>query len=246
MKRNLPSKTVPWNEAELPVDFLLLTVNDCEFLSCLSFLNDGYRKSYCEKLSHVYFGDIGEDEKLKIAVMKCSKGSITPGGSVVVVKNAVEVLKPKAVFNVGFCGSMNRKKAKLGDVVVSAKLITYAPTKVIGDDIQERGHSVPLKKHLASLIRNAGDGWEAPLTNPGELDVNVHTDGVFLSGPEVVANSQRRNELSGRFSEAIAVEMEGEGESLTFLNCLFILLSFILLSDLRPYSEQCLIYSPIS
>ena len=211
--KDLPSNSnsVPWKTVQLPIDILLLTANDCTLLSCLSVLNAPCRKSYCEKLSHVYFCDIGGEEKLRIALVKCSKGAATPGGAIVVVKNAVEVLRPKAVFNVGFCGSMNKKKAKLGDVVVSAKLITYAPTEVTRDGIQERGVSVPLKKHLANLIRSAGDGWEAPLNNPEELDVKVHTDGVFLSGPEV-ANSQRHNELSKRFSEAIAIEMEGEGK----------------------------------
>ena len=98
--------------------------------------------------------------------------------------------------------------------MVSAKLITYASTKVMGDGIQERGVHVPLGKHLANLIRSAGDGWEAPLNNPEELDVKVHTDGVFLSGPEVVANSERLNELFTRFPDAIAIEMEGEGKAL--------------------------------
>ena len=212
--KDLPpnSASVPWNTVQLPIDILLLTANDCAFLSCLSVLNAPYRKSYCDKLSYVFFCDIGGEKKLRIALVKCSKGATAPGGAVVVVKNAVEVLRPKAVFNVGFCGSMNKKKAKLGDVVVSAKLITYAPTEVTRDGIQERGVSVPLKKHLANLIRSAGDGWEAPLNNPDELDVKVHTDGVFLSGPEMVANSQRHKELSKRFSEAIAIEMEGEGK----------------------------------
>ena len=212
--KKLPKASKPWGDMQLPVDILLITtIKDCEFLSCLSFLNaQGFCKSYHTKLGHVYFGFLGEDEaKLKIAVIKCNKGSTVPGGSVVVVKNAVEVLRPKAVFSVGFCGSLSRDKAKLGDVVISAKLITYAPSKVTGDDIQERGVRVPLKKRLLNLISSAGDGWKPPLQDPKELDVRVHRDGVLLSGPEVVANSARREELIQRFPEAIAIEMEGEG-----------------------------------
>ena len=206
-------KSIVWNNVPLPVDIMLLTVKDCEFLSCLSLFNPGFYRSYHKNLGYVYFGDIGEHEmKLKIAVMKCNMGSTVPGGSSVVVKNAVAVLRPKAVFNVGFCGSLKREKAKLGDVIVSAKLITYSPIRITGDGIQERGLRVPLEKHLADLMRSAGDGWEAPLRDPSELDVTVHRDGVFLSGPEVVANSERRNELVTRFPQAIAVEMEGEGK----------------------------------
>lgn len=211
--KNLSTKPVRWNQVQLPVDVLLMTVKDCEFLSCVSFLNPGFYKSYHEKLGYVYFGKICEDDmtELNVALVKCSKGSIAPGGSTIVVKNAVEVLRPRAVFSVGFCGSLNKAKAKLGDIVVSAKLITYAPCKVSANGIQERGVSVPLKRHLANLTRSAGDGWEAPLKQPGKLEIKVHRDGVFLSGPEVVANSKRRDELCGRFPEAIAIEMEGEG-----------------------------------
>ena len=206
-------KSIAWNNVPLPVDIVLLTVKDCEFLSCLSFLNRDFYRSYHNDLGYVYFGDIGEDEiKMKIAVMKCNMGSTVPGGSVVLVKNAVEVLRPKAVVNVGFCGSLNREKAKLGDVVVSAKLITYAPTNVTGNGIQEGGLSPPLQKHLVDLMRSAGDGWEAPLRDPSALTVTVHREGVLLSGPKMVANSERRKELTHCFPQAIAVEMEGEGK----------------------------------
>ena len=213
--KNLPKSSVPWDNIQLPIDILLLTVKECEFLSCLSYLNPGFQKSYHQTLGFVYFGDIGENEeiKLKIAVMKCNEGSTVPGGSVVVVKNAVVALRPKAVFSVGYCGSLNGGIAKLGDVVISAKLITYASAKVTENGrIQERGHSVPLKRNLANLIKNAGEGWEAPLQNPRELDVTVHRDGVFLSGPEKMQCRERCAQLIQRFPEGVAIEMEGEGK----------------------------------
>ena len=212
--KGIKNKSVPWKNIELPIDFLLLTVNECEFLSCLSFLNPEFFKSYHKSLGFVFFGDIGEDEesKLKIALMKCSAGSTGPGGSTIAVQNAVAVLRPKAVINVGYCASLNREKAKLGDVVVSAKLTTYAPIKVgENGDIEELGHSVPPKKHLADLIKCVDDGWEAPLQNPDELRVKVDRDGVFLSGPEEVKSQERCAQLRKRFQNAVAIEMEGEG-----------------------------------
>ena len=209
--KKLPKKSKPWEELTLPVDFLFLTVKDCEFLSCLSYLSDFF-KSYYQPLGYVYFGDI---EEQKIALIKCHEGSSGPGASIVVVKNAVGVLKPKAVFCVGLCGGLNYAKVKLGDVVVSAKLVTYAPTKVGEDGIQERGLTVPLKKDLANFIKHAGESWEPPLTDPEALDVTVHRYGVFLSGPEEIDNKKRRDELIKRFPQAIAVEMEGEGKSLS-------------------------------
>ena len=213
--KGLKNKSVLWENIELPTDILLLTVNECEFLSCLSFLNSEFSKSYHKSLGFVFFGDIGEDDatKLKIALMKCSAGSTGPGGSTVVVQNAVAVLRPKAVISVGYCASLIREKAKLGDVVVSAKLTTYAPIKVgENGDIEELGHSVPPKKHLADLIKSVDDGWEAPLKKPGELVPTVFRDGVFLSGPEEVKSQQRCAQLKKRFPNAVAIEMEGEGK----------------------------------
>ena len=214
---NLPDVSEPWDDGRLPIDFLLLTVKDCEFLSCIAFLNAGFYKSYHEDLGFVYFGEMGKGKatNAKIALMKCHMGSSGPGGSTISVKDAVTVLKPKAVFCVGFCGGLNRKKVKLGDVAVSAKLITYALSKSTEDGIEERGFRVPLKRRLSKLILSAGEGWQAPLRKRGELKVAIQRDGVFLSGPEVVNNNERRLELMRRFPEAIAIEMEGEGKNLS-------------------------------
>jgi len=140
-----------------------------------------------------------------------SRSTVTKGSAVVVSK-AVQILGPKAVFCVGFCGGLNNRKVKLGDVVISEKLITYAPSTVTDNGVVERGVRVPSKTYLADLIKTAGHGWEAPLKDPRNLEVKVHRDGVFLSGPEVVDSKERRDQLIKRFPDAIAIEMEGEGK----------------------------------
>ena len=74
--KNLLKRSVDWQLVQLPIYFLLLTVTDCAFLACLSYLNPGFFKSYHKTLSLVYFGDIGGDEmRQKIAVIKCDEGS---------------------------------------------------------------------------------------------------------------------------------------------------------------------------
>ena len=184
------------NDVELPVDFMLLTVEDCEFSAFFPFLENPF-KSYRKDIGFVWFGFVGSTvdnaKKLKIALMKCSKGSAVPGGSLTVVKNAVRVLRPKAVFCVGACSGLDREKVKLGDVVVSSKLITLS-------------HTTPASRDVGTLIRHAADGWSAPLENPDALEVRVHCDGEVLSGPEVI-----REDIIQQYPKAIAVEMEGEG-----------------------------------
>ena len=201
-----------WKDVELPIDILLLTAKQCEFLSCVKYLS-GLFKSYKSGLGHVYFGKIGnDDDNLKIAVLQCEKGSSGPQGSGMVVSTGIRELKPKAVICVGYCAGLQGKKVKLGDVIISAKLATYAPIKVTEGGIVGDGYRVPASPRLSEIIKSADFGWKAPLENPKELDVKVHKDALLLSGPEVVSNDGRRAELLGRFPVAMGVEMEGEGK----------------------------------
>ncbi|XP_068699968.1 nucleotide-binding oligomerization domain-containing protein 2-like isoform X2 [Montipora foliosa] len=196
---DLPGATKPWENADLPIDILLLTVEDCEFLSCFSFLDRPF-KIYKKEVGPIYFGytgNNGDQEKLKVALMKCSKGAAVPGGSLTAVKNAVRVLSPKAVFSVGTCSGLSSDKVKLGDVVVSAMLTTAA------------GFKSPISRHMSDLVRDAPCGWVAPLENRDELEVEVHCDGDILSQTQAARCGCA--DLHLQYPEAIAVETEGEG-----------------------------------
>ena len=210
--RDLPRDSVTW-QVDLRIDILLLTAKECEFLSCLRYLNPGYYKSYEVDLGYVYFGEMGNgDAKLKVAVMQCNMGSVEADGSTIVVHKAVRALHPKAVICVGYCAGLKKEKVKFGDVIISSKLATYAPTKVTADKVIERGVRVPPGHLLSGILKSADHGWKAPLKNPNDLEVKVHKDGFLLSGPEVVSSYKRRMELIKRYPDAIGVEMEGEGK----------------------------------
>ena len=217
--QDLPKSVTHFDDCQLPVDILLLTVEDCEFLSCLSYLNPGFFKTFHDNLGFVYLGDMGKDErKLNIAVMSCHRGAVTPGGSVVVVLKAVKVLRPKAVFCVGSCRSLGYDKVKLGDVVMFEKLITPGPCRITEGGIEERGVKVPLKSRLLKVIPRAGDGWKPPLKDPKAPEVKIHR-GTILSGPvEVIDSPKHCKALIDRFPEAVAMDEEGEGEFLAIVN----------------------------
>ena len=201
-----------WKDVQLPIDILLLTVKDCEFLSCYYYINDPFR-SYLKGLGLVYFGSIGEDQdvKLNVALMKCSEGSKVPGGALTVVKNAVTQLRPKAVFTVGHCSGMNQESTKLGDVVVSEKLTAYSYQKITKDGNKFCGFTTPLSRDMAALIQYPAYGWNPPLENPKERNVEVHC-GEVLIGSELLQAEWRQDELVKSFPEAIAIETEGEGK----------------------------------
>ena len=201
-----------WESIQLPADVLLLTVEDHEFLSCYFYLEDPF-KSYHKGLGHVYFGEIGDGQKkLKISLVRCSRGSTQVGASQNAVRNAVEVLKPKVVFSVGCCGGLDRKQANLGDVVISAKLSTYAEKKIIGDRHQWCGHISNVSKNVGDLIKSAADGWKAPLNDQETHEVTVHREAEILTGPHLVDCPRESEELLKQFPGAIAIEPEGQGK----------------------------------
>ena len=211
--------TKPSKDADLPVDILLLTVTNCEFLACYSELKNPY-KCWFDGLGYVYFSDVGESqEELKVALLRCYRNGIGPGGALVSVKNAASVLRPKAVISVGTCSGLNPAKSKLGDVVVSAKLATYASKVVTSNQEQSTGMRSYVSKRFLDVIKNCADGWQAPLKNPEAQQVQVYTDAEVLSGPEQVRAEWRRDQLAETNPQAMAIENEGEGELTTYLNC---------------------------
>ena len=195
-KSDLPKTLKPWNDVQLPVDILLMTVEDCEFLACYAYLRNSF-KSYHKNLGYVYFGNMGAsgDVPLKVALMTCSSA---PGGSLVTVKNAVVELRPKAVFSVGCCEGLNPEVTKLhlGDVVVSSKLLTDAFLTPVGRDILH-------------LVRHANDGWIPPLRSPEGHNIQVCCDGEILSGTDLI--SAKRQCMSDS-TKAVAFEKGGEGK----------------------------------
>ena len=207
--------TATLKQPDLPVDVLLVTVKECEFLSCYNELKDPYRYYYLD-VGYVYFNNVqNHKEKVKVALLRCSEGYIGPSSSLIAVKNAASILEPKAVISVGACSGLNPDKTKLGDVVVSAKLRTYASKVVTNDQEQSAGMSSHLSRRFSEIIPNCADGWQAPLKNPEDRQIKVHCNGEFLSGPEEIRAQWRRKELVDRHPLVATVEMEGEGECMS-------------------------------
>ena len=198
-KSDLPNTLKPWNDVQLPVDILLMTVENCEFLACYAYLRNSF-KSYQQNLGFVYFGTMGEsgDVPLKVALMRCSEGSSGPCGSLVTVKNAVVELRPKAVFSVGCLEGLNPEvtKLQLGDVVVSSRLTTEA-------------FKTPVGRGIMHLVKHADDGWTPPLRSPEVHEVQVCCDGEIISGTDPI--SAKRQCMSDS-TKVVAFERGGGGK----------------------------------
>ena len=203
------------NHARLPVDILLLTVKDCEFSACYMHLNNPFR-CWFDDVGFVYLEDEneGQQEKVKVALLRCHEGSSGPGGSIVTTKNAVSVLMPKAVILVGTCSSLCPGETKLGDVVISAKLTTYGLKVVTNEREMHNNIRTFTSKRFLDLIKDAALGWEAPLKNSEDREVKIHSSGELLSVPEVINAESRRKQLAEAFPQAVAIDSEAEGNEI--------------------------------
>ena len=146
----------------------------------------------------MYFGRMGkasDGEKLWVALMTSSKA--VPGGSLAVGQIAFRVLRPKAVFSVGTCISLDSEKVRRGDVVISSKLTTA------------EGFKVPVSPLLGRLVQDAPYGWVPPLENPGEAEVNIHPNGDILSLSLTL--KRQYDDICKEYPGAVAIETEGKG-----------------------------------
>lgn len=153
---------------------MLFTVEDDEFLSCFAYLKKP-KRSY-----HISAGFV-------------SKGHDGPGAALSAAKDAILLLRPKALISVGACCGLNSTKVKLGDIVVSSKLITPA-------------FQIPPRRNMNIVIRNIADGWKPPLKNANGYKPKVHL-GALLS------ISAANKDIISRYPEAIGVEEEAGGEN---------------------------------
>ena len=203
------------NHARLPVDILLLTVKDCEFSACYMHLNNPFR-CWFDDVGFVYLEDEneGQEEKVKVALLRCREGSGGPGGSIVTTKNAVSVLMPKAVILVGTCSSLCPEEAKLGDVVISAKLTTYGLKEVTKERELHNNIRTFAGKRFLHLIKDAALGWAAPLKTSEDREVKIHSSRELLSVPEVINAESRRKQLAEAFPLAVAIDSEAEGNAI--------------------------------
>ena len=162
----------------------------------------------------MYFGRMGgpsDEGKLRVALMTSSEG-----GPLAVGHIAFRVLRPKAVFSVGTCVSLDSEKVRRGDVVISSKLTLAEGFKVLVSPL------------LGRLVNDAPYGWAPPLKNPGELEVNIHPNGDILSLSLTL--KRHYDDICKEYPEAVAIETEGKG---------MLSLKITLVNSSSPWRHDC-------
>ena len=179
---------------KLPVDILQLTLEDCKFLSCCVHLRNTY-KSYHKDLGFVFFGTMGEcgEEQLKVALIRCSEGSSCPDYSQITIRKALMQLRPRAVFSVSYCVSLDPEDTNLGDVLVFSRITV----NVLG---------TTATRDLSNLLRQSAYGRNSPFLDRDD-------NSKFLSNVDPVRSKRVRSS-----SGVIASRKEGKLESFSILS----------------------------
>ncbi len=202
--------------AELPantIDFVLVTAVDVERDAVKAHLRPLVGQTAILKLpwqeSTYYLGECGH---YACALVMCDMRAGGRGGSTLSIDAAIARFKPRGVIMVGVAFGnetlvippTNKKKQRLGDVVVATQLIFYEVERRGTTQNTPRGPRPESGQVFRNRLRNLE--WKRP-DEPKRGPIF----GPVLSGDKLVDNDDFKNELFRAYPDAVAGEMEGEG-----------------------------------
>lgn len=190
------------------VDVLLVTVTETERKALLDRLSPlpKYNAVFCGPYGSqtLRFGRLG---RYAVAHVESAMGSGGRSGATLTVNDAIQVIKPKAIIAVGIAFGADRRKQRLGDVLIAETIAPYELAKVHEAGSTLRGQPLSCGITLRDRFLSGKEGWVHPATG---RQVQVHP-GIVLSGEKVIDRQEFRDSLLAHYPTAIGGEMEGSG-----------------------------------
>ncbi len=186
------------------VNIILLTATQIERDSVLKLMRpiEGMNKILRGSIqSETYF--LGKYGTYNVALIMTGTGSIK---TILKMKAAFDFWKPKVAIMCGIAFGIKEKDQKMGDVLVSEKIIQYEIEKKSKVAIP-RGAIPESSAILLDRFKNVTN-WEF------ELAENIYSKiiiGALLSGEKVINDADFLQELINKYKQAIGGEMEGAG-----------------------------------
>jgi nucleoside phosphorylase len=129
-------------------------------------------------------------------------GSLGANSALNTTINAIQDLSPGFIINVGIAFGCKPDEQKIGDILVSERLVVYEQMKI---DAQQgnrfRGSRVDISTRLLQIARAGQHVWQ-------ESEVHL---GTMFSGEKLVNSTAFLKELEDIAADAIGGEMEGAG-----------------------------------
>ncbi len=143
-----------------------------------------------------------------VVLCMCSVGASGRDSAQIVTGEALRFWGPSALIMVGIAFGRGSERQKIGDVLVSERIIAYEPQRVGSESTISRGQEFLPGTRLYHSFRNADMDWS--FRDPNGLACAVHF-GPMLSGEKLVDNPDFKSGLFEKHRSAIGGEMEGVG-----------------------------------
>lgn len=136
-----------------------------------------------------------------------SMGTQSRDGALLTVSEAISEWQPKATIVIGIAFGINRKKQRLGDVLIADSVAPYELQRVGDKGTIHRGQPIPCGTVLSERFRSRRTDWQKRQSGR-----HVHVfQGLLLSGEKLIDNKEFRDELLTGYPTALGGEMEGIG-----------------------------------
>lgn len=204
VSHNLIEQRIPTNNL-----ILIVTATDLETKILHNNLsptkgNDEVLRVLHKNLAY-YYGKLGLYDVVHV---QSSMGSLSRSSSIMTVNEALEFLKVKVVIMLGIAFGVDKKKQKIGDVLISESVIPYNPKRVGRKMTIARGIEAPASKHLLSRFKTLTATWHHLVDNNSEAETFPTR---LLSGEELIDNLAHRNQIISINPDSRGGEMEGAG-----------------------------------
>jgi nucleoside phosphorylase len=206
--RTVGRQPTPSSDVTSP-EVLILTAADIEYDSVIDLAGVRSTLKARRRVAGVRtFIDLGFPG-IAVWAFQCRKGSVGPGSSLDVLKDALNALDPKplAVINTGIAFGLKPEKQRMGDILVAEQIRLYELERRGAIRIT-RGDKISCSPLLFSWFRDFRADWA--LSSRPALRPSVRC-GLILSGEKLADDKEFISELLRIEPEAIGGEMEAAG-----------------------------------
>ena len=169
---------------------LLVTVNDIETNSLLSRLKP--LEDYSDILvayskNNTYF--IGRFGAYNVIHVQSDMGAMNRDAVMTTVDNAIKMWNPRGIIMVGVAWGMNKGKQRIGDVLISKKILQYETAKISNGSTIPRGADTEAGGVLTNRFKSCMD-WEYLLEDGKAAKKYM---GTVLSGEKLLDDKNYRD-----------------------------------------------------
>lgn len=184
--------------------FLFVTANEHERKA---FETRFVRRSQYSIMGKTYF--LGEFGCYSVAYIHMNEQGYTNPASTPLVGELIRKLQPVAVVMVGIAFGTNKNKQKIGDVLVSSKILPYDSAKMLNGKTLYKESPKEVGFQLLNAFSEYRE-WRYFLPNFKQSFVHI---GSILTGSKLINDYKYRSQLLNDFAdeEPIGGEMEAQG-----------------------------------